>query len=284
MFIKEQCSTFPIITMLKILNISKSGYFEWLHRKPSKRSEEEQVLVSVMKEIHRQGRYLVGSPKMLKELCKRNWKINHKRVERLMKKHGITALYRKKFKVVTTNSNHRFPISANLLKRKFKVEKPNRVWASDITYLKTNNGWLYLCVVIDLFSRKVVGWSMSQRMHSKLVIDAFNMACKIRKPEKWTLIFHSDRGSQYASYSFRRTLKTACVISSMSRRGNCWDNACAESWFGLMKREMLYLLDDDDFNKVKSSVFEYIEVFYNRQRSHSTLHYMTPEEYELKTA
>jgi len=170
------------------------------------------------------------------------------------------------------------------LKRNFEAKKPNRVWVSDITYIKTDKGWLYLCIIVDLYSRKIVGWSMSQKIDTKLVINAFNMAYQNRKPEKWTLIFHSDRGSQYASYAFRKILKRTKVISSMSRKGDCYDNACAESWFGLMKREMLYLLDDDDFEQIKRAVFEYIEVFYNRQRTHSTINYMTPEEYELQVA
>ncbi len=285
MFIKQESRLGSSITaMSKMLNVSRGGYYKWLKKKPSLRSQQESELLQIIRDIYVKGRYLFGSPKIGKELRKLNLNVNHKRVARIMKKYGITAIYRSKFKPMTTDSNHRYPISANLLKQDFKATEPNQVWVSDVTYIKTRKGWLYLCVVIDLFSRKVVGWSMSQKQDTKLIVKAFQMAYGDRKPKPWQLIFHSDRGSQYASHAFRAVLKRCRVISSMSRTGNCYDNACAESWFGLMKREMLYLFDDDDFALIRTAVFEYIEVFYNRQRPHGTINDMTPEEYELKVA
>lgn len=272
------------MAMSKVLNVSRSGYYDWLKREPSKRSEEEAELLIAMRDIHVESRFRAGSPKLYRGLRKKGYKVNHKRVERIARKYGLKAIFRKSFRKKTTDSNHRYPVSANLLKRNFTASRPNQVWVSDITYLRTNRGWLYLCVVIDLFSRKVVGWSMSKRIDTAIVADAFKMAVQARRPQPWQLVFHSDRGSQYASYAFRRLLKDHKVISSMSGVADCYDNACAESWFSLLKRELIYMMDEQDFDQIRTAVFEYIEVYYNRQRMHSTIDYMTPEEFELHVA
>ena len=281
---RDHADSYPIEAMSKVLGVSVAGYYDWKNRKPSMRDTWSAMILAAMLEIYKQQRGLIGSPTMTDLINKAGLHVNHKCIERLMKENGLYAVYRLKFKKATTNSNHKMPVSSNLLKRNFRVEKPNKVWVSDITYIKTKQGWLYLCIVIDLFSRKAVGWSMDTRMATKLVADAFLMAYKTRKPKAWELIFHSDRGSQYCSREFRRLLRRMKVISSMSKAGDCYDNACAESWFGLLKRELIYMLNTDDQQKIRTEVFEYIEVFYNRQRVHSTINNMTPEEYELKAA
>lgn len=281
---KDQRDIHNIETMARLLNVSVSGYYGWLKREPSKRSVRSKLLLKEIEQIYWKNRGQVGSPKVRDALVEKGYQVNHKCVERIMRENGLYAIYRLKFTKATTNSRHRLPVSANLLKQKFQATKPNQIWVSDITYIRTRQGWLYLCVVLDLFSRKVVGWSMSNRMKTDLVIDAFRMAYKSRSPKPWELVFHSDRGSQYCSLRFRRILKNLKVISSMSRAGNCYDNACAESWFSLLKRELIYLLEHDDQQKIRTAVFDYIEIFYNRQRIHGAIKGMTPEEFELKAA
>jgi len=195
-----------------------------------------------------------------------------------MQKHGIRAKRRKKFKV-TTDSKHNLPIAENLLQRQFHVDEPNQAWVSDITYVSTAEGWLYLATFIDLYSRKVLGWSMSARINTDLVLDAFRMALS-KRGTKVTPLVHSDRGSQYASDAFRAELEFRGCLQSMSRKGNCWDNAVAESFFGTLKTEMVHHEKFRTRQEAKQKIFEYIEVFYNRQRLHSTLNYVSPEEFE----
>ena len=191
---------------------------------------------------------------------------------------GLKAIQKRKFKK-TTDSNHNLPLKENLLNRNFDVATPNKVWVSDITYIPTAEGWLYLAIVIDLYSRKAVGWSINKRMTKQLVIDAFNMSIENRKAEKG-LIFHSDRGSQYASHDFQRKLWNNNMKSSMSRKGDCWDNAVAESFFSTLKTELIYQNNYNTRQKARQDIFQYIAVYYNRKRMHSTLDYKSPENYE----
>jgi putative transposase len=230
-------------------------------------------------EIHVESRQTYGSPRIHAQLKEEGIHCNVKTVEKLMKQHEIAARRKRKYKS-TTDSKHDLPIAPNVLNREFAVEEPDEVWVSDITYIDTHEGWLYLAVFIDLFSRTVVGWSMSHEMTSKLVIDAFRMA--VGKRGRAPLVAHSDRGSQYASESFRVELDRACSIQSMSRKGNCWDNAVAESFFGALKSEMIYHHDFKTREQAQDSTFNYIEIFYNKRRLHSGLGYITPERQDLK--
>jgi len=230
----------------------------------------------MIKEIHQESNGEYGSPKIHQELRRRGKRCGRKRVARLMRKDGLKAKTVCKFKA-TTNSNHSLPVAANLLDRDFSPSEPNRAWVADITYIWTNEGWLYLAVVIDLFSRAVVGWSMSERMTRNLVMDAFTLAVKRRNPPPG-LIHHSDRGSQYASADFQSLLIKYDAICSMSRKANCWDNAPAESFFSLLKRALVFHNHYQTRAQARQSIFDYIERFYNRKRIHSSLGYRTPFE------
>ena len=264
--------------MCQVLAVSRSGFYDWLDREPSQREIENKKLKLEIAKIYWQhsGRY--GSPRIHRQLVKEGHNCNIKRVVRLMRVLGLKAIQKKKFKK-TTDSNHNLPLKENLLNRNFDVSKPNKVWASDITYIPTAEGWLYLAVVIDLYSRKVVGWSINKRMTRQLVIDALNMGIKNRNPKKG-LIFHSDRGSQYASHDFQKELWKNGIRSSMSRKGDCWDNAVAESFFSTIKTELIYQKEYKTRKQARQDIFEYIAVYYNRIRMHSTLNYKSPEDYE----
>jgi len=277
---KDHSGEFPVKKMAKYLNVSKSRYYKWLKEKPCDRKKRDTELLSVIKKIFKSKKRRYGSPRIHKELQESGYRCGHNRVSRIMRENGLIARQKRKFKV-TTDSKHDFPISPNLLNRQFEVKKRDKVWVSDITYISTLTGWLYLCVVIDLFSRKIVGWSMGSRITAELTKDALLMAIMQRKPAEG-LIFHSDRGSQYASHEFRKVLKQNKMIQSMSRKGNCWDNACAESFFSTLKMEEVFHRIYKTRNEARRSIFEYIAVFYNRQRRHSTLEYMCPDEYEYK--
>lgn len=231
-----------------------------------------------IEEIHQGSRRTYGSPRVFRVLKGMGESCGKTKVERLMKKHGIRAKTKRKFRV-TTDSKHNLPVVENLLKRDFSPEKPNATWASDITYVWTREGWLFLAVIIDLFSRQVVGWSMSERMTKELVLSSLRMAYFRRKPGKG-LIFHSDRGSQYCSYDFRSALTSYSMIQSQSRKGDCWDNAPTESFFHTLKTELIYDEVFETRDGAIRKIFEWMEVFYNRQRLHSTLGYNTPVDYE----
>ena len=241
------------------------------------------MLSKVIAEIHEESKKRYGSPKIHGELRRRGIRCGRKRVARLMRKDGLKAKTVRKFKA-TTNSNHSLPVAANLLDRDFSPAEPNRAWAADITYIWTNEGWLYLAVIIDLFSRAVVGWSMSERMTRTLVMNAFTLAVNRRNPPPG-LIHHSDRGSQYASADFQSLLIKYGAICSMSRKANCWDNAPVESFFGLLKRALVFHQRYQTRAQARHSIFDYIERFYNRKRIHSSLGYRTPSEVDqLKLA
>jgi putative transposase len=263
--------------MCRVLEVSASGYYRWRNRLQSDRVQENDRLIEKIRLIHRESRNNYGSPKVHRRLRQEGELCNHKRVERLMRENSIRAKRVKKFKM-TTNSRHSEPVAENVLGRAFKVSEPDLVWVSDITYIWTDEGWLYLAVFVDLFSRMVVGWSMSERMTSELVEDAFLMGQHRRGGV--SPMIHSDRGSQYASAAFRGRLEGWKCRQSMSRKGNCWDNAVAESFFSALKLELVH---DKRFNKRQEAVdevFDYIEVFYNRSRIHSASEYLSPVEYE----
>lgn len=265
--------------MCRVLEVSRSGYYRWRSHPRSKRAQENDQLLGKIQALHSDSRQNYGSPKIYRRLRQQGEDCNHKRVERLMREKGIRAKRVKKFKV-TTNSRHSQPVADNILDRGFTVSEPNKAWVSDITYVWTDEGWLYLAIFLDLYSRMVVGWSMSERMTSELIVSAFLMGQGRRGGVK--PLIHSDRGSQYASSSFREQLAAHRCLQSMSRKGNCWDNAVAESFFSALKLE---LVSDERFKnrqQARDRIFEYIEVFYNRGRIHSAVGYLSPAEYEEK--
>ena len=267
-----------VLEMCRVLRVSRSGYYRWLKRKPSRRKLDNQRLDTEIREIYdgSKGRY--GSPKITQELRDRGRRVGKNRVAKRMRKAGLRSKIRRKYKV-TTNSKHNFAVAPNLLERNFTAPAPDKVWVSDITYLATRTGWLYLTVIIDVFSRMVVGWALSSSLGHEMVIAALKRANQRRRPAKG-LIFHSDRGVQYACNDFRKQLSKYEFIQSMSRKGDCWDNAVAESFFGVLKTELVYHERYEDHQDTLHSIFEYIEVFYNRQRRHSTIGYLCPSEYE----
>ena len=228
-----------------------------------------------IQEIHKQSRKTYGAPRIHAALKDKGFQVGRHRVARLMSQQGICVRPRRRFRT-TTDSNHPFPIAENLLKRNFTVKEPDKAWVADITYIPTAQGWLYLAVIIDLFSRRVVGWSMAEHMRVELVTSALQAALGHRSAAASGLLFHSDRGSQYASHDYRGALKDAGISCSMSRKGNCWDNAVAESFFGTIKTELIHLRDFITREDAKTTIVEWIEVFYNRQRIHSTLNYCSP--------
>lgn len=264
--------------MCAILKVSRSRYYAWRKSPLSKRAVENLFLTKEVEAVFIEGRQNYGARCIQNRLVQRGVTISRKRVAKLMKKAGLAPQTKRKFKV-TTDSNHKLYIAPNLLKRQFHVAKPNRVWAGDITYIPTRNGWLYLAAVMDLYSRKIVGWSMDTSMTAALVNDAITMAIWARKPAKG-LIWHSDRGSQYCSKSHRAILKDHSILQSMSRKGDCWDNATSESFFSTLKRELVELEDFTDQKQAAAAIYEYIEVFYNRIRAHSTIGYLAPAEFE----
>lgn len=264
--------------MCKVLHISRSRYYAWRKNPLSKRANADVFLTGRIKEIFIEGRENYGTKSIQNRLAQRGVETSRKRITRLMKLAGLRCKIKRKFKV-TTDSNHKLNIAPNLLQRQFHVTSPNRVWAGDITYIPTRNGWLYLATVMDLYSRKIVGWSMNTSMSASLVNDALTMAIWSRKPGKG-LIWHSDRGSQYCAKSHRAILKDHKIIQSMSRKGDCWDNATSESFFSTIKREMPQISDFVDQKQAAATIFEYIEVFYNRIRAHSTIGYRSPAEFE----
>lgn len=264
--------------LCRIFEISGSGYYGWKKCKTSSRAQEEQRLLEKIQHIHTTKRNRYGSPRIHAELKNQGERCSRKRVARIMRENGIEAKHKRKFKA-TTDSQHKFPVAPNLLEQNFKVSEPNRIWTADISYCWTLEGWVYLAVVLDMYSRKIVGWAMSERMTRELVINAFLMAYWARKP-KIGLIHHSDKGSQYASHDFRDVLSNFGVIQSMSGKGNCFDNAVTETFFHTLKTELMFNCVFKTREEAKSAIFEYIEIFYNRERRHSTLRYCSPVEFE----
>jgi len=277
-FIGAEKTNYPITILCRAMRVSPSGYYAFMQRGPSARALANEKLLTAIKEIHVESRGTYGSPRMYRELIDRGHEVSPGRVERLMRLNGISARRKRRFKV-TTDSKHNSPVAKNLLDRAFAVEAADCKWAGDITYIWTREGWLYLAVILDLFSRRVVGWAMDHRIDRQLVLSALDMALTVREPSD-DLLHHSDRGSQYASEDYRERLKAAGITCSMSRKGDCWDNAVVESFFGTLKQELVHRSDFETRAEAKSVIFEYIEVFYNRWRRHSYLGYMSPAEFE----
>ncbi len=277
-FIADHRGMFNVGRMCALLNVSRSGFYSWLTRPESRRSIGNRALEDKIRVLHAASHGIYGSPKIHRDLTDEGIRCGRNRVARIMREAGIRSRTKKKFKA-TTNSRHNLPVAPNLLNQEFTVDAPDRTWVGDITYIHTREGWLYLAVLIDLFNRKVVGWSASSRMTRQLTIDALQMALDHRRPAPG-LIHHSDRGSQYASGDYQKLLTKHQMICSMSRKGNCHDNAVAESFFRLLKTEWVNHHRYLSRSEATSSLFYYIEIFYNRKRRHSVLDYATPQEYE----
>jgi len=277
-FIRSNDKIWPIEVMCNVLKVSRSGYYRWIKGPQSRRSVKRKSICKEIQIEYFQAKCRYGSIRITKELNKRNIKISRTTVAHYMKEMGIQSKLSKKYKI-TTDSNHSQPVANNILNRSFGMDKPSKAWVSDITYIPVIGGFLYLTSVIDLFDRKIIGWSLSENMASEsTVIPAFNMAVSNRKPQT-QMIFHSDRGSQYASKAMVSMLKSYGICQSMSRKGNCWDNAVAESFFKTLKAELIYGSKLLSKGKMKTQLFEFIEIWYNRKRRHSALKNLTIEEY-----
>ncbi|WP_259458015.1 IS3 family transposase [Salipaludibacillus neizhouensis] len=277
-FIKQHRHDHRVAKMCQVLGVSKSGYYAWLKRPKSNQKKKREKLTSRIKKIHLESRNTYGSPKITKVLQGKGVRVSQKTVTRIMKENGIRSKTVKKYKA-TTNSKHNLPIYPNLLNQQFTVERPGQVWVADITYIWSSEGWLYLASVMDLYSRRIIGWEMDGRMTKELVVTALKRAM-ITQPPTSGLIHHSDRGSQYASNDYQALLRENDVTSSMSRKGNCYDNACIESFHGVIKRELIFHENYKTRNQAKRSIFEYLVSFYNYKRIHSTNNYMSPMAYE----
>ena len=277
-FIDAEKANFPIDFMCRHLEVSRSGFYAFIKRPPSPRAIDEAKLVEEVKSVHNESRCTYGAPRVQAALKGRGRATSRKRVARVMRENGLAGRIRKRFRR-TTDSNHAFPIAENVLGRDFVAAAPNEAWVTDITYIWTREGWLYLAAIVDLYSRMVVGWAMSERIDRQLCLDALAMAVKARRPAPG-LVHHSDRGSQYASTEYRKALENNEMICSMSRKADCWDNAVAESFWSTLKAEAIENVDFPTRTAARQTVFEFIEVFYNRKRIHSTIGYRTPAEQE----
>ena len=282
-FIECHKLVWPISVQCRVLLVSVSGYHEHVARRihiTQRRHLSDEALLVHISAVYAQNRGAYGWPRIWRELVAQGIHVGKQRVQRLMKKHSIHARGKRKFRVTTTDSKHNLPVAPNVLARNFTPAAPNQMWVGDFTYIATKEGWLFLAVVIDLFSRKVVGWSMRPDMQRNLVIDALEMAWFSRNPGKQEgLIFHSDRGSQYASEEFRKVLEHCSITPSMSRKANCWDNACSETLFGSLKVERLHGEQFESIREAKDAVIAWL-VWYNQSRMHSTLNYVSPMQFE----
>jgi len=279
-FIHEHRDQFPVRVQCRVLQVSASGYYAWRQRPRSLRAAANQRLSVQIRAAYQENRCAYGSPRLHLELQAQGIHCSQKRVARLMQAQGLRARVPRAFKV-TTDSRHSWPVAANLLGQQFTAGEPNQVWCSDITYIATSEGWLYLAVVLDLYSRRVVGWALRPRLERELVCAAFSMA-RGRRGRVCGLLHHSDRGSQYASQEYQALLAMSGARCSMSRKGNCWDNAVVESFFATLKQECVHRQRFVTRAQATAAIFDYIEVFYNRQRRHSALGYLSPAVYEAK--
>jgi transposase InsO family protein len=278
-FIEEHLREFPVDACCQVLEVSRAGYYAWLNRPASKRQQRREQLVAKIKLVHEENRRVYGSPRICQALRAGGESVCENTVADIMKERQIRANTKKKFVPRTTDSRHQQPIAANVLDRQFDAPSPDRKWAVDITYVPTDQGWLYLAGVIDLCSRKIVGWSMADHMETSLVSDALKMALARRNPGDG-LLHHSDRGVQYASEDYQRLLESSGMQISMSGKGDCWDNAAMESFWSTLKTELVNHEHYATHEQARASIFEYIEVFYNRKRLHSSLGYVSPETFE----
>lgn len=280
-FIRSNECDYPLSILCEVLQVSRSGYYKWLrrHKQVTEREIRNKILEEKVKGLFHYHKKRYGAIRVREELLKEGVNVGVKKVSRIMKDHNLVSVHSKKFKVVTTNSKHALGVSENKLNREFSVSAPNQIWVSDITYIQVTEGWLYLAVIIDLFSRRVVGYHTSSRINAALILEAFDKALKKHKPSEG-LLFHSDRGIQFACGDFRAVISKAKFTQSMSRKGNCWDNAPAESFFATLKKELIHELGICTSFQVERELFEYIEAYYNTIRIHSSLDYLSPLEFE----
>ena len=273
----------PILRLCLHLEVSASGYYDWQRRlsRPGQRAMEDRALAQEIGRIHTRSRETYGAPRVEKELRQKGRYHGRNRVARLMKEQGLCGRQKGRYRVQTTDSNHDQPIAPNRLAQAPKATAPNQLWVADITYIETKEGWLYLAAILDLYSRKIVGWAMSERIDTALVLKALAMALLHRRPPA-KLLFHTDRGVQYASGDYRQALDNAGLIPSMSRRANCYDNATMESFWSTLKLELIYRCHFSTRSQARTQVFDYIESFYNRQRAHSALDYLSPVDFETQ--
>ena len=276
--IEAEKARYPIEFMCGMLGVSRSGFYAWLGRPQSERALADVRLGVEVAAAHEESKKRYGSPRVHAELKARGHRLGRKRVARLMRERQLRARPKRRWKR-TTDSNHRLPVAPNLLERDFKTSEPNQVWVADITYVWTREGWLYLAAILDLYARRVVGWAVSEQIDTELCLSALRMALRARRPAPG-LVHHSDRGSQYASRAYRAALDEAGLRCSMSRKGDCWDNAPAESFWSTLKAELVELTTFDTRAQAGVAVAQYIELFYNRQRRHSVIDYRSPAEYE----
>jgi transposase InsO family protein len=272
-----------ILTLCQLLEVSPSGFYDWQHRRdcPGPRAVADQKLAGQITTIFAGSRQTYGSPRVQQALGQQGCRHGRKRIARLMKAAGLCGRQKRRYRVQTTDSKHDHPIAPNRLAEAPKATAPNQIWVADITYIETQEGWLYLAAILDLYSRKIVGWAMSERLDTALVAAALSMALLHRQPPA-KLLFHSDRGVQYASGDFRHALQAAKLVPSMSRKGNCYDNATMESFWSTLKLELVYRTRFDSRTQARSQIFDFIECFYNPKRLHSALNFLSPVDFETK--
>jgi transposase InsO family protein len=282
-FIEDRRAEYPVRIMCGALGVSPAGYYAWRSRPQSRRSTVNRELVDDIRQVHRNNHGRYGSPRIHIELQVQGRGVSRGRIERLMRHHGIRAIMARPRRVRTTDSRHDLPIAPNLLERNFTAAAPNRIWLADITYIETDQGWLYLATVMDLYSRRIVGWAMQDHLRTELPLTALCMAISAQRPDT-DLIHHSDRGVQYASADYRETVRSAGFRASMSRKADCYDNAPMESFFHTLKTELVHHRQYATREDAKRDIFAYIEGYYNRTRRHSAIGYISPIEMELKAA
>jgi putative transposase len=281
-FIHDHVARFPVALMCEVLEVSRSGYYDWLARPESSRAASDRTLAAEVRAVHADSRGRYGSPRVHAELRAHGRRVGRKRVARLMRGMGLSARRKRRFRR-TTDSAHAHPVAPNLLGRDFTASAPDRVWLADLTYIWTAEGWLYLAGVLDLFSRRVVGWAMAEHLGHELALAALDMAIARRRPAPG-LVHHSDRGVQYAAHGYRDRLAEHSMICSMSRKGDCWDNAPMESFYATLKGELVEQRDYLTREEARADVFQYVEGWYNRRRLHSAIGYVSPEQVELAVA
>jgi len=279
-FVKAHRARWPAAVICRVLRVTRAGFYAWLKRKPSARQVRHQQLLAKIRVAHAEHRELYGSPRVHRALLIDGEHVSRNTVAKLMRQAKIRAKTRRRYVPRTTDSTHAQPVADNLLARDFSAESADRKWVADITYVPTDQGWLYLAAVLDCFSRRIVGWAMADHMHTDLVSDALTMALEHRRPDAKRLLHHSDRGVQYASDDYQHLLSRHRITCSMSGRGDCYDNAMMESFWATLKTELVHHQKYATRQQARQSIFEYIEVFYNRKRLHSSLGYVSPESFE----
>ena len=280
-FIEAEKAYYPVLVLCRVMQVGRSGFYAWLRRAPSARTQADAVLQGQIDRAFLGSRGTYGSPRIRAQLNAEGVQVSKRRVARLMRRRGLCGLRKARF-TRTTDSRHKLPIAPNLLARNFTATAPNAVWVTDVTFIWTLQGWLYLAALLDLYSRRVVGWAMSAHNDQALVLQALNMAlCRRRPPQG--LIHHSDRGSVYCGTAYLAMLKAHGIKPSMSRKGDCWDNAVAESFFGTLKQELLFRRQLEPRRTAQTAIFEFLEAYYNRKRRHSTLGFLSPVDFEERT-